>query len=175
MTQTIHDLLAAVENKYDETVKSQLLPEVLDVIDCCLRCHDNLKKGRVPAVALVNNMFVPPSPNIIKKLSEVESRVLSRAKAFLKIFKLGRGRGQSALRGQVIHFAQSVEEVQDQLRLGPDNNYSTVIVSESVENFPHSSIYTIRPTGSRSNIDILICTWLIHLRILISLLFPRKQ
>lgn len=148
----MHDLLAAVPNKYDPLVKVHLLPLVLEIIDCCWRCHDNLKKGKVPAAALLNNMFVPASPEVIIKLSDVESRCVSRAKAFLKIYKLGRGRGQSALRGQVIHFAQSVEEVQEQLRLGPDNNYGTIIVKEHVGNFPHSATYQIRPQGQCSNI-----------------------
>lgn len=147
MTQEIYDLLDGVPNKYIPTVKANLLPAVLEVITCCHRCHESLSKRKVPAVALLNNMFVPASPEVIRKLSEVETRAVSRAKAFLKIFKLSRGRGQAAQRGQVIHFAQSVEEVQEQLRLGPNNNYGTVVVTESVENFPHSSVYQLRPQG----------------------------
>ncbi|OXA37426.1 ATP-dependent DNA helicase pfh1 [Folsomia candida] len=156
VTQVIYDRLADIGNKYDPIVKAQLLPFVSEIIDCCCRCHDNLKKGKVPATALVNNMFVPASPEVIVHLSEIECRMISRAKAFLKIFKLGRGRGQAALKGQVIHFAQSVEEVQEQLRLGPDNNYGTIIVTESVGNFPHPSIYEIRPRDVRDALNWLL-------------------
>lgn len=67
--------------------------------------------------------------------------MISRAKPFLKIHKLSRGRGQAALKGQVVHFAQSIEEVQEQLRLGPNSTYGTIIVTETVGDFPHSSTF----------------------------------
>ncbi|OXA59601.1 hypothetical protein Fcan01_06059 [Folsomia candida] len=104
-------------------------------IDCCKRCYDNIRRNQVPAAARVNNMHVPRSPDVITTLTDVEARMISRAKAFLKIHKLSKGRGQSVLHGQVIHFAQSVEEVQEQPRLGPNSTHGTIIISETVPAF----------------------------------------
>ncbi|OXA51126.1 ATP-dependent DNA helicase PIF1 [Folsomia candida] len=156
VTEGIRRVLGSVANRYDSNTLEHLVPTTGDQIDCCHRCHDNLNKGKVPATAMVNHMYVPESPNVISILTDVEARMVSRAKAFLKTHKLSRGRGQVALQGQVIHFAQSVEEVQEQLRLGPNTSNGTIIVTESVGDFPHSSIFDIRPQVLREALEWLL-------------------
>lgn len=70
---------------------------------------------------------------VIKNLSDIEQRLLSRIVPFVKIIKLGGRFGQSDFRGQAVLFAQDIEKISEQLSL-PIARTGMVIVCEQLEN-----------------------------------------
>ncbi|XP_029671986.1 uncharacterized protein LOC115240773 [Formica exsecta] len=62
-------------------------------------------------------MFLDEIPDVIRNLSDMEQRLLSRIVPFIKIIKLGGRFGQSGFRGQAVLFAQDIEEISEQLPL----------------------------------------------------------
>lgn len=57
----------------------------LNKIITCFRCANLIKKGKVPTQAYWNAMFLDEIPDVIKKLSDMEQRLLSRIVPFIKI------------------------------------------------------------------------------------------
>ncbi|KAF9798929.1 hypothetical protein SFRURICE_019711 [Spodoptera frugiperda] len=60
-------------------------------------------------------MTVSPVPPELDCLSEMEVRLISRIKPFIKIVRLSGRYGQQGCKGQAILFAQQVDEVTEQL------------------------------------------------------------
>lgn len=118
-----------------DTVKEILPNELceLNVIITCFRCANLIKKGKVPTQAYWNAIFLDDIPEVIKNLSDMEQRLLSRIVPFVKIIKLGGRFGQSGFRGQAVLFAQDIEEISEQLPL-PIARTGMVIVCEQLEN-----------------------------------------
>jgi len=120
---------------YSSEIMMRNVPEIESKINVCWSCKSSLKSKnpRLPSIAKLNCMMVPESPNELKILTEIEMRLLSRVKIFMKIVRLNKGRGQSVIKGGVIHFAQCVEEVSEQLELNV-NSANIVIVTEHLVN-----------------------------------------
>jgi len=78
-------------------------------------------------------MFLDDIPEVIKNLSDMEQRLLSRIIPFIKIIKLGGRFGQLGFRGQAVLFAQDIEEISEQLPL-PVTRTGMIIVYEQLEN-----------------------------------------
>ncbi len=87
-------------------------------------------------------MSVPPIPNELKILSELEIHLLCRIVPFLKIICLNGPYGQFGLRGQAILFAQEIEEVAEQLPLSA-NKMKMILIGESLEYVKKYKEYTI--------------------------------
>jgi len=105
----------------------------LNEIITCFRCANLIKKGKVPTQAYWNAMFLDEIPDVIKNLTDMEQRLLSRIVPFVKIIKLGGRFGQSGFKGQAILFAQDIEEISEQLPL-PVVKTGIIIVCEQLEN-----------------------------------------
>jgi hypothetical protein len=69
--------------------KELIIPEVLVT---CTRCYDTLRKGKLPEVALCNNMRLSDIPDEIKCLTLAETGLIKQVKAFMKIYLLCSGR-----------------------------------------------------------------------------------
>ena len=134
VTEKVAQLFLNFHHDYEDSVAEQLIPEVSDKIIVCWSCKSNIsgKYPKVPAIAKINNMIAPETPTIIEELTDIELRLLSRVKIFMKIFKLGKGHGQYALIGSAIHFAQCVEEIPEQLPLDVTTS-GIIFVTEHVE------------------------------------------
>lgn len=128
--------------KYKHLVDSQLalvagvLPVELNReaarIAMCNRCANIIRRGRTPAQAYWNNMFLDNIPPEIACLSDMEKRLLSRVIPFIKIIKLGGRFGQCGFQGQAVLFGQDLEEVAEQLPLRM-SSAGIVIVCEQLE------------------------------------------
>ena len=121
--------------KISTTVKD-IFPNELhefNEIITCFRCANLIKKGKVPTQAYWNAMFLDEVPDVIRNLSDMEQRLLSRIVPFVKIIKLGGRFGQSGFRGQAVLFAQDIEEISEQLPL-PITRIGMIIVCEQLEN-----------------------------------------
>jgi len=105
----------------------------LNKIITCFRCANLIKKRKVPTQAYWNAMFLDEIPDVIRNLSDMEQRLLSRIIPFVKIVKLGGRFGQSGFQGQAILFAQAIEEISEQLPL-PIARTGMIIVCEQLEN-----------------------------------------
>lgn len=111
-------------------------------ITCCCRCASKIAKNQCPSNAFWNNMTVPPIPEELACLSEIELRLISRIKPFIKVLRLGGRYGQQGFKGQAILFAQQVEEVAEQLPLC-GANMGIAIVTENLENITGNRRYSV--------------------------------
>jgi len=134
ISEKIAQLFCNFQHDYEDTIAEQFIPRVGDKINVCWSCKSHLlgKYPKIPAIAKINNMVAPETPAIIQDLTDIELRLLSRVKIFMKIFKLGGGNGQFALNGSAIHFAQCVEEIPEQLPLDVTTS-GIIFVAEHVE------------------------------------------
>jgi len=106
---------------------------VKDSCRTCSRCYEALKSNRIPSLALCNQMSLAPVPKQIEDLTEAELGLIKQVKAFMKLYLLCKGRGQKAMKGMTIHFAQQVQEVASVLPL-PQSQSDILIVNEE-DNF----------------------------------------
>lgn len=136
----------------------QILPDKLcelNVIITCFRCSKLIKKGKVPTQAYWNAMFLDDIPEVIKILSDMEQRLLSRIVPFIKIIKLGGRFGQSGFRGQAVLFAQDVEEISEQLPL-PVTKTGMIIVCEQLENIEQCRQFQVNIQNLSSALSWLV-------------------
>jgi hypothetical protein len=118
-----------IRREFYEFDKEVIIPEVL--VTCC-RCHDSLKKGKMPGTAICNNMKLAEIPDHIKCLTLAETGLIKQVKAFMKIYLLCSGRGQKGMKGMTVHFAQQVQEVATILPQCGDSS-DIVIVKEHLD------------------------------------------
>ena len=113
-----------------------------DEIVCCNRCANYISKNKTPSMAFWNNMSVVPIPTELQCLNEMEIRLVSRIRPFIKVVRLGGKFGQEGFKGQAILFAQQVEEVSEQLPISAANA-GLAIVAESLQNVSSSRRYCV--------------------------------
>ncbi len=104
--------------------------EVGSKVLMCQRCADTFTRRKIPTMIYMNKMEMDEIPECIAKLTEVELRLISQVKLFMKIYHLCKGRGQQAIKGSCLHFPQSVDQIIEQLPLSPDRS-DIVIVNET--------------------------------------------
>lgn len=114
------------------------------VLTTCSRCYTNLRKGKLPAQAECNNMFLAPIPQCILSLNIHEVELIRRVRCYMKIKLLNNGKGQKALHGTAIHFPQDIDDLAQQLPL-EKASYDTIYVTEKNENDDFIRKITVRP------------------------------
>lgn len=138
-----HKLLYKKQSRSISTTNISILPRnISGCIDCCNRCATKLQKNQCPSNAYWNNMIVASMPPEIECLSEMEIRLISRIKPFIKIVRLGGRFGQQGFKGQAVLFAQQVEEIQEQLPISAANA-GLSIVTENLENVTSIRRYSV--------------------------------
>ena len=153
---------------------------ITDDIITCHACHSNLKKNNIPAHAFNNLMDPGETPEELNALNELETRLISRIKPFMKIYKyrtlfnttydvkliisffyninisfIRIRNGQHAFKGSCTHFAQCVEEINEQLPLGMIDS-QVVVVSETLEGLDKCRDFKVRPKKLRIALEWLI-------------------
>jgi hypothetical protein len=134
----ITDEIRGIFNEFDKELR---LPEALVT---CNRCYDTLRKGKMPGVAICNNMTLAEVPDQIKCLTWAETGLIKQVKAFMKIYLLCSGRGQKGMKGMTVHFAQQVQEVATILPQCGDNS-DIVIVKEHLDGVQEHREIRVRP------------------------------
>ena len=130
-------------NDYCETNDIKIFEKiVLGESKICHKCNYHLKRGNLPAFSIFNKMYPGDIPNELACLSDFEINLISQIKPYMKIFTL-KGK-QKGLKGNVVHFAQSVDEVIEQLPLQL-NQAGLIIVSESLEGIKRRKEFKVRP------------------------------
>ncbi|GFU99755.1 transposable element Tcb2 transposase [Trichonephila clavipes] len=109
------------------------------VLLLCHHCkkHINSNKVRSPPKAYWNNLDLGLIPRQLQELCQVDIRLLTRIKPFIKIIKFDGLLGQYGFREQAILFAQDLSEVTEKLPNvlpGLNNNLDVIVVTETLEN-----------------------------------------
>jgi hypothetical protein len=96
----------------------------------CHTCFGFLKRNKLPSISILNELYPGDIPNEISTLTDIELGLISQLRPYMKIISLsGSSFGQKGIKGNVIHFAQCVEEVVEQLPLRAKDS-GCIIVSE---------------------------------------------
>ncbi|KAL6487216.1 hypothetical protein MHYP_G00038420 [Metynnis hypsauchen] len=74
----------------------------------CHSCHDNLLKGRMPAIASANKLQLAPIPPELCDLNILERHVIAKYVCFAKVISLPKGQ-QRAIKGAVVSVPSDVE------------------------------------------------------------------
>ncbi|KAL6484420.1 hypothetical protein MHYP_G00064660 [Metynnis hypsauchen] len=74
----------------------------------CHSCHDNLLKGRMPAIASANKLQHAPIPPELCDLNILERHVIAKYVCFAKVISLPKGQ-QRAIKGAVVSVPSDVE------------------------------------------------------------------
>ena len=72
----------------------------------CLTCDSNLKRGRLPCCAKVNEMLFPVKPDVLE-LTSLEERLVAPRICFMQLRELPRG-GQLKISGGVVNVPANV-------------------------------------------------------------------
>lgn len=64
------------------------LNEDLELLNICQTCHERLSKGKLPARALENNLWVGPIPDVLKNLTIAERLCLAPARLQIRLLHL---------------------------------------------------------------------------------------
>ncbi|KAM9809302.1 uncharacterized protein ACBT44_012609 isoform 1-T1 [Syngnathus typhle] len=75
----------------------------------CHTCHTHLKDGKMPAIAVANNLTLADIPTELRGLNILERHLISKCIAFAKIVPLPKGQ-QRAIRGNVVCVPSEVQE-----------------------------------------------------------------
>ena len=76
----------------------------------CCTCHLTLKRGKMPAQAKANNLYLASQPKEMKDLNALELRLLCQRIPFLKLLGLPRGK-QHGIHGPAINVPSNVDQV----------------------------------------------------------------
>ena len=111
----------------------------------CHTCAYYLKLNKLPSISILNDMYPGEIPQELAALNDVEISLISQIRPYMKIISLSRSHfGQKGLKGNVIHFAQCVEEVIEQLPLrGKDSD--CIVVTESLAGINRLKELQVRP------------------------------
>lgn len=101
-------------------------------------------------------MTISPIPQELSCLSEIELRLISRIKPFIKLLHLGGRYGQQGFKGQGILFAQQVEELAERLPLS-GTIMGFTIVTESLDNVTINRRYTVDIERIKKAFMRLVC------------------
>ena len=119
-------------------------------IICCHSCSSCLSNNKTPAISYLNLLYPGSVPDELKKLNLIEISCISRVKPYMKIMKMNNVFGQASFKGlkyifelffkfqihnlgNVVHFAQAIEEVFEQLPLKLIDS-DNIIVTDKREN-----------------------------------------
>ncbi|XP_029948792.1 uncharacterized protein LOC115389532 isoform X1 [Salarias fasciatus] len=80
----------------------------------CHTCHDHLRRGAMPSLAVHNNLELVDIPSELSDLNILERHLISKCIPFAKIIPLPKGR-QSAIRGNVVCVPSEIQETVEAL------------------------------------------------------------
>ena len=123
-------------------------------VSLCHRCFGHNAKGKITNQAKWHVMTCDSVPEELEVLSDVEITLISQIRPFMKIFHLSGGRGQFGIKGGVIHFPQSVEELVDQLPLRAEHA-DMIVVNQTLENINSNREFSVRPDTLRRALEWL--------------------
>ena len=132
------------EKIYSSMLKANFKFNIGDKIKTCHSCHSILTANKIPAISYTNQLNPGTIPIELLDLNSIELSCLSRVKPYMKIMKMNNIYGQSSFKGNVVHFAQSIEEIYEQLPLkliDTDN----IIVTEKRANVDTIKQFNVRP------------------------------
>ncbi len=95
-------------------------------------------------MSYINKLESGIVPDQLEKLNLIEISCISRVKPYMKIMKMNNVFGQASFKGNVIHFAQAIEEVYEQLPLKLIDS-DNIIVTEKNVNVTHINQFCVRP------------------------------
>ncbi|KAL6484152.1 hypothetical protein MHYP_G00061970 [Metynnis hypsauchen] len=87
----------------------------------CHSCHENLKYGHMPSIAMANSLFLSPIPEELKGLNVLERHVIAKFIPFAKIASLPRGQ-QRAIHGAVVCVPSEAESAVQSLPRPPSES-----------------------------------------------------
>ncbi|XP_061154317.1 uncharacterized protein LOC133167487 isoform X2 [Syngnathus typhle] len=93
----------------DECHSSCRVPAERKLEWICHTCHTHLKDGKMPAIAVANNLTLADIPTELRGLNILERHLISKCIAFAKIVPLPKGQ-QRAIRGNVVCVPSEVQE-----------------------------------------------------------------
>ena len=85
------------------------------MVNCCLRCLSSLKKEKLPAFSIANNLQIGETPLVLSSLTLPEKLLISvyRPKIYVITFRsvAGPGTAQRGLKGNTITFPQDIVKI----------------------------------------------------------------
>lgn len=87
----------------------------------CHSCHENIKFGHLPNIAVVNNLALDPIPEELQGLNVLERHVIAKFIPFVKIISLPKGQ-QQAVHGAVVCVPSEVESTVQSLPRPPSES-----------------------------------------------------
>lgn len=76
--------------KITNKIKNKLEPFNVDLqkqVQVCHCCKETLGKNKIPAYSKFNKMEPGQTPNVLKELNDLETRLILRIKPFMKVYK----------------------------------------------------------------------------------------
>jgi hypothetical protein len=128
---------------------------VNDIEWICSTCLSYVKKDKIPPQANCNLMEVFPQPEVLKKLTTLERRLVSRRIPFMKLLALPKGK-QSGIKGSVVNVPVSEDAVCSSLPRTPtDAGLIPLRLKRKIAYKSHYSFQYIRP-----NVVMEAASWL---------------
>ncbi|XP_046974744.1 uncharacterized protein LOC124541014 [Vanessa cardui] len=125
----------------------------------CYTCHNNLKAGKIPRLAMSNGLLFPDIPDVLQKLTPLEERLVSPRHIFLKIVRKGQGLGyQHGLTGGVVNVPVDVNTMISALPRHPSDNHIITIELKRRMCYKHGRKERIRPDVIREAAKYLVQT-----------------
>ncbi|KAI4881835.1 hypothetical protein NFI96_007838, partial [Prochilodus magdalenae] len=87
----------------------------------CHSCHENLKYGHMPSIAMANSLYLSPIPEELQGLNVLERHVIAKFIPFAKIISLPRGQ-QRAIHGAVVCVPSEAESAVQSLPRPPSES-----------------------------------------------------
>ena len=102
------------------------------VVNCCKSCLNDLRKGKLPATSIANNLQIGESPPELSDLTLPERLLIAvyRPKMYVTTFRsvAGPGSAQRGLKGNTISFPQDIVKVSEKLSAHVDVLADTIKV-----------------------------------------------
>jgi hypothetical protein len=99
----------------------------------CTTCDSNLSRNKVPIQASCNNLSLPPLPDFLNSLNQIERHLISPIIPFMKIIALPRGQ-QKGIHGPVVCVPSNVSTVTQLLpRALGDSSFVKVKLKRKME------------------------------------------
>ena len=100
-----------VERKTDKCPIKEYRGPVLDYScsNVCNECRGNLRKGKVPKLALSNNLWLGTVPNVLKNLTFVEKMLVAKVRhtcAFVKVAS-----GMRKMKANIVAFESPIQKI----------------------------------------------------------------
>lgn len=109
----------------------------------CFTCHDHLKSGSMPSLAMANNLELADIPTELCDLNILERHLIAKCITFAKIIPLPKG-GQRAIHGNVVCVPSEVQETVTALpRLRSDSQVLRVKLKRRLSYKGHQVFQTV--------------------------------